>query len=159
MHLEKLRKGVRSCTQHPIANYLSYKKLSKSQKVVTSQIHDLFVPKNIQEALSHSDWKLAVLEEINALRKNGTWEVVELPKGKKTVGCKWVFTIKCKADGSVKRYKERLVSKVFTQTFGIDYQETFASVAKINFIRVLLSLAMNYNWPLYKLDVKKKMLF
>ena len=61
------------------------------------------------------------LEEINALKRNGTWEIVELPEGKKTVGHKWVFTIKCKADGSVERYKARLAAKGFTQTFGIDY--------------------------------------
>ena len=72
------------------------------------------------------------LEEINALKRNGTWEIVELPEGKKTVGRKWVFTIKCKADGSVERYKARLVAKGFTQTFGIDYQETFTQMANIN---------------------------
>ena len=107
------------------------------------------VPRNIQEALDEPSWKLAVFEEMNALKKNGTWEVVDLPREKKVVGCKWVFTIKSKADGSVERYKARLVAKGFTQTYGIDYQETFAPVAKINSIRVLLSLAVNSNWPLH----------
>ena len=74
-----------------------------------------------RKLLSHSDWMTTFLEEINALKRNGTWEIVELPEGKKTVGHKWVFTIKCKADGSVERYKARLVAKGFTQTFGIDY--------------------------------------
>ncbi|RVW29639.1 Retrovirus-related Pol polyprotein from transposon TNT 1-94 [Vitis vinifera] len=91
---------------------------------------------------------------MNALKKNGTWEVVDLPREKKVVGCKWVFTIKSKADGSVERYKARLVVKGFTQNYEIDYQETFAPVAKINSIRVLLSLAVNSNWPLHQLDVK-----
>lgn len=90
---------------------------------------------------------------MNALKKNGTWEIVELPREKKIVGCKWVFTIKSKADGNVERYKARLVAKGFTQTYGIDYQETFAPVAKINSIRVLLSLAVNSSWPLHQLDV------
>ncbi|WKA11488.1 hypothetical protein VitviT2T_028982 [Vitis vinifera] len=91
---------------------------------------------------------------MNALKKNGTWEVVDLLREKKVVGCKWVFTIKSKANGSVERYKAKLVAKGFTQTYGIDYQETFAPVAKINSIRVLLSLAVNSNWPLHQLDVK-----
>lgn len=72
------------------------------------------IPKTIKEALDHPDWKLTVLEEMNALKKNGTWEIVDLPKEKKTVGCKWVFTVKCNADGSVERYKARLVTKGFT---------------------------------------------
>ena len=116
------------------------------------------VPRNIQEALDEPSWKLAVFEEMNALKKNGTWEVVDLPREKKVVGCKWVFTIKSKADGSVERYKTRLVAKGFTQTYGINYQETFAPVAKINSIRVLLSLVVNSNWPLYQLDVKNAFL-
>ena len=64
---------------------------------------------------------------MNALKKNGTWEVVDLPREKKVVGCKWVFTIKSKADGSVERYKARLVAKGFTQTYGIDYLVTWQS--------------------------------
>ena len=71
---------------------------------------------------------------MNALKKNSTWEVVKLSRDKKTVGCKWVFTVKCRADRSVERYKARIVAKGFTQTYEIDYQETFALVAKINSI-------------------------
>lgn len=75
----------------------------------------MFAPRNIQEALNDPNWKLAVTEEMNAPRKNGTWEIVDLPKEKKTVGCKWVFTVKCKADGSIERYKARLVARVLTR--------------------------------------------
>uniref|UniRef100_A0A2N9I543 Retrovirus-related Pol polyprotein from transposon RE1 n=1 Tax=Fagus sylvatica TaxID=28930 RepID=A0A2N9I543_FAGSY len=65
----------------------------------------------IPEALDDPNWKLAVLEEMNALRKNGTWELVDLPRDKKIVGCKWVFSVKYRVDGSIVRYKARLVAK------------------------------------------------
>ena len=81
----------------------------------------MLVLRNIQEALDDPNWKVAVMEEMNDLRRSGTWELVDLPKEKRTVGCKWVFIVKCKADGSIERYKARLVAKGFTQTYGIDY--------------------------------------
>ena len=82
---------------------------------------------------------------MKALYKNDTRDIVYLPKGKHRMGCNWVFTINYKADGSIKRYKTRLVVKGYTQTYGIDYQETFAPIAKMNSIRILLSLATNHN--------------
>ncbi|GMP56667.1 hypothetical protein CsSME_00021073 [Camellia sinensis var. sinensis] len=152
------RKGVRSCTQHPIGNFISYDKLSPSFRAFTSSITEIPIPQNIQEAFKSPQWKAAVNEEVRALEKNGTWAITDLPRGKKPVGCKWIFTVKYKADGNVDRYKARLVAKGFSQSYGIDYQETFASVAKLNTVRVLLSLAANLDWSLHQLDVKNAFL-
>ena len=96
---------------------------------------------------------------MKALYKNDTHDIVYLPKGKHRMGCNWVFTINYKVDGSIKRYKTRLVVKGYTQTYGIDYQETFAPIAKMNSIRILLSLATNHNQSLQQFDVKKVFLY
>jgi len=77
---------------------------------------------------------------------------------KKTVGCKWVFSVKYKVNGSVERYKARLMAKGYTQTYGVNYQETFSPVVKLNTIRVLLSHAANLDWPLHQFDVKNTFL-
>ena len=75
-----------------------------------------------------------------------------------TVGCKWAFAVKYKSDRSIERYKARLVAKEFTQSYGIYYQETFAPIAKLNIVRVLLSLVANLNWQLQQLDIKNAFL-
>jgi len=90
--------------------------------------------------LDDPKWTQAIQEEMEALQKNNTWMLISLPKGKKTLGCKWVFSIKYKVDRFIYRYKARLVAKGFTQTYGIDYTETLSPVAKLNIVRFLLSL-------------------
>ena len=78
----------------------------------------------MQEALKDSKWKVAMNVEMGSLQKNQTWELVDLPPGKKPVSCRWIYTIKYKADGSIERYKARLVAKDYTQTYGIDYTDS-----------------------------------
>ncbi|CAL8154939.1 unnamed protein product [Prunus armeniaca] len=85
-------------------------------------------------------------------------DLVSLSRGKKAIGCRWAFTLKHKADGSIDRYKPRFVVKGYTQTYGVDYLETFAPVAKLNTVCVLLSLATNRNWPFLQFDVKNAFL-
>lgn len=144
--------------KYSINNHVSSHRLSKSYASYVHQLSSVSIPSKLQEALLDSRWTKSMAEEMAALEKNATWELVPLPKGKKTVGCRWVFTIKHKADGSIERYKARLVAKGYTQSYGEDYQETFAPVAKLNTVRVLLSLAANQNWPLLQFDVKNAFL-
>ena len=153
-----LRKPVRTCTQHPIAKFVSYGKLNNSFRAFTANLSCTSIPNNVQEALDIPEWKNAVFEEMRALHKNKTWEIIDLPTTKRPVGCKWVFTLKFNTDGSIERHKARLVAKGYTQTFGIDYQETFAPVAKMNTVRILLSLAARFEWSLQQLDVKNAFL-
>ena len=90
------------------------KDLSEPLKKFANELSSYSVPSNVEEAIEDPRWVQAMNEEMEALNKNATWTLVPLPKGKKPVGCKWVFSIKYKADGSIERYKARLVAKGFT---------------------------------------------
>lgn len=154
-----LRKGIRlSRNPHPIYNFLSYHRLSPSHYTFVSALSSITIPKTLQEALSHSGWRQAMIDEMTALESNQTWTLVPSPPGKSIVGCRWVYTVKIGPDGSIDRLKARLVAKGYTQVFGLDYGDTFSPVAKIASVRLLLSMAAMRHWPLYQLDIKNAFL-
>ena len=97
-------------------------------------------------------------EKMQALIKNLTWEVVNMSRGIKPIGCRWVFNIKYNLDGEIERYNPRLEAKGYTQTYGLDYEKTFTRVAKMNTIRILLSLAIYLDWKLRQYDIKNAFL-
>jgi histone deacetylase 1/2 len=97
-------------------------------------------------------------EEITALHKNGTWHLVPAVKRANVINCKWVYKIKRRADGSIDRYKGRLVAKGFKQRYGIDYEDTFSPVVKIATIRLVLSVVVSRGWCLRQLDVQNAFL-
>ncbi|XP_075108852.1 uncharacterized protein LOC142180699 [Nicotiana tabacum] len=88
-------------------------------------------PQSYTEAAQDPSWIEAMQEEIKALQKNNTWEIVNLPEGKKPIGCKWIYKVKYKATSEVERLKARLIAKDYSQQEGIDYQETFSPVVKM----------------------------
>ena len=116
------------------------------------------VPSTYREALRSSEtveWEKAMVEEMQSLHKNKTWELVKLPKEKKAIGCKWVFAKKEGSQGKDSvRYKARLVAKGYAQKESIDYNEVFSPVVKHTSIRILLALVAHYDLELAQLDVK-----
>jgi hypothetical protein len=101
-----------------------------------------------------AQWELACMSELRAFETMGVYEVVPRPKDRKVVGSKWVFRIKRGPDGSIQKYKARIVAQGFTQIEGIDYDETFAPVAKLASLRVILAIAAEKNLEMHQMDVK-----
>lgn len=127
-----------SVTPYPLDNYLSSEHFSDNYQAFLAIITSVVEPRSYAEAILDENWRFAVTHEIDSLEEPGTWTVEALPPGKKALGCKWVFKIKFRADGTIERYKDRLVVLGNHQIEGIDYNETFAHVAKMVTVRTFL---------------------
>src|SRR5665213_3374868 len=132
---------------------------SKQHALLTNCIND-DDPATYQEALLRPDassWQQAIESELKSLKDNDTWSIIPhhlVPDGRQLIGCKWVFKRKLNSDGSIARYKARLVAKGYAQQFGIDYDETYASVAKFTSIRALIAITASYDLDMHQMDVK-----
>ncbi|GJR69008.1 ribonuclease H-like domain-containing protein [Tanacetum coccineum] len=116
-------------------------------------------PKSYFEASKFSHWTDAMNQEMNALLRNGTWEIVELAKDRKAIGSKWIYKIKYRSSGEIDRYKARLVAQGFGQKEGIYYEETFSHVVKMVTVRCLLNVSISNDWPVFQLDVNNAFLY
>jgi hypothetical protein len=96
--------------------------------------------------------------ELQAIRDNNTWSLSELPKDHRAIGLKWVFKVKRDAAGNIVKHKDRLVAKGYAQKQGVDYDEVFALVARIETVRILLALAAHGDWEVHHMDVKSAFL-
>eukprot|EP00253_Pinus_taeda_P022507 PITA_22507 len=115
-------------------------------------------PSSYDEAKEYEEWRDAMNEEYNSIMKNDTWELTKFPKNKVPIGCKWLYKSKFNVDGSIDKHKAKLVAKGYSQKEGIDYEDTFVPVAKLNTIRIMIALATKYNWKMHQLDVKSAFL-
>ncbi|CAI7903116.1 unnamed protein product [Closterium sp. NIES-53] len=121
-----------------------------------SPVEMLGEPATLKEALESSDaeeWKKAMDSELKSIEENGTWELVEVPEGRKAITSKWLFKIKSDADGKIERYKSRLVAKGYQQKEKVDYKELFAPVVKPRTLRTLLAGAAIKGWVVKQMDV------
>ncbi|GJS97884.1 ribonuclease H-like domain-containing protein [Tanacetum coccineum] len=116
------------------------------------------LPRSYKEAFNDPNWRNAMFDEYNALIKNKTWTSVPRPEGANIVRCMWLFRHKFLADGTLSRYKARLVANGSTQVEGVDVDETFSPVVKPGTIQTVLSLAISRHWPVHQLDVKNAFL-
>ncbi|KAI3522941.1 hypothetical protein L1887_00993 [Cichorium endivia] len=115
-------------------------------------------PRGYKSAAKYPQWLVAMHDEMEALRQNNTWTLVPRPLDSNVVGSKWVYRVKYNSDGSVERFKARLVAQGFTQIPGLDYSHTFSPVVKASTVRIVLSLAVTNKWRLHQLDVKNAFL-
>ncbi|GFS54006.1 retrovirus-related Pol polyprotein from transposon TNT 1-94 [Trichonephila clavipes] len=123
---------------------------------------DDYNPETYEEAINSKDstnWKKAMESEMNSLSENHSWELSDLPVGAKAILCKWVYRLKTNPDGSINKYKARLVARGFSQRQGIDYSETYSPVAKLGTIRTVLSIAAEERMHLTQFDVSTAFLY
>ena len=113
---------------------------------------------NFQEAMGNKNWKDAMDEEIKAIKKNEKWELASLLKGNKAISVKWVYKAKKNAKEEVERYKARLVVKGYSQRIDINYDEVFAPVARLETVRLIISLGAQNNLRIHQMDVKSAFL-
>lgn len=139
--------------EYPIANYVTCDRFSDAHQVFLAAVTVHGEPKSFAEAVRDEKWRNAMGCEIDALEINETWDLTELPPGKVAIGCQWIFTVKFNSDGTVERYKARLVALGNRQKEGLDYDETFAPVVKMTTVRVFLKVAAAKNWEVHQMDV------
>lgn len=138
---------------HPISKYVDCENFSPQHRAFLAAIGAKIEPTTFSEAIAIKEWCDAMSTEVGALEKNRTWDITTLPPGKKAIGCKWIYKLKFRADGTLERYKARLVVLGNNQKAGIDFTDTFAPVVKMSTVRTFLEVAAARNWELHQMDV------
>ncbi|GJT14298.1 retrovirus-related pol polyprotein from transposon TNT 1-94 [Tanacetum coccineum] len=155
--------NIKESRNHPLENVIGYlnQRTLRSQAQNQSNFYcfiSTIEPKNVNEALGDESWIVAMQEELNQFIANDVWELVPQPKNMTIIGTKWVFRNKLDENGIVSRNKARLVAQGYNQQEGIDYDETYAPVARLESIRILLAYACALDFKLFQMDVKSAFL-
>jgi len=126
---------------------------------VEAELHAVSMeePRTLKEADGDPNW-VATMEELSSIRDNKTWSLVELPRGHRAIGLKWVYKVKRDENDNIVKYKARLVAKGYVQQPGIDFEEVFAPVARQESVRLLLAIAAHHGWGVHHMDVKSAFL-
>lgn len=133
-----LHEPLPSATPHPLDKYVSSSQFSENYHTYILAITSMIEPKHYNEAILNENWRFAIKDEIISLQDVGTFSIVDLPPGKKALGCKWVFRLKLRADGDLERHKAHLVIFGNNQKEGIEYNETFVPVAKMIMVQAFI---------------------
>ncbi|XP_037496042.1 uncharacterized mitochondrial protein AtMg00820-like [Jatropha curcas] len=107
----------------------------------SATLSDIFIPSCYSQASQNERWQKAMQDELQALHENHTWDILPCPPNVKPIGCKWVYSVKRRSDGTLDRYKARLVALGNKQKYRVDYEETFAPVAKMTTVRTIIAVA------------------
>ena len=108
-----------------------------------------YEPVNFDDVVKKEVWVESMNEEIDAIERNNTWELINLPEDKNCIGVKWIYKTKLNVEGEFEKHKERLVAQGFSQKPGIDYNETFWHVAMIDTVRMVLAITSHNKWCMY----------
>nr|GEV84967.1 retrovirus-related Pol polyprotein from transposon TNT 1-94 [Tanacetum cinerariifolium] len=152
------------CSKHMTGNrklFTSYKAYNGGNVIFYSNLRGNIIgkePKNVNEALADECWIVTMQQELNQFISNDVWELVPQPRNMTIIGTKWVFRNKLDRNGIVCRIKARLVAQSYNQQKGIDYDETYALVARLELIRILLAYACALDFKLFQMDVKSTFL-
>ncbi|CAA7049516.1 unnamed protein product [Microthlaspi erraticum] len=150
--------SVQGTSLYPLSHYISDESFSPEQRAFFAAITAGEEPKHFKDAVRMKVWNNAMGTEVDALEQKRTWDICDLPPGKEALECLWVYKTKYKSDGTIERYKARLVVQGNHQVEGEDYDETFAPVVKMNTVRSVLRLVAAKNWEVYQMDVNNAFL-
>ena len=138
------KRPIREC--RPPKRFCSY--MAMVANIINSE------PSSYEEAASQQVWREAMQEEYSSIMKNDVWEVVPRPEGKSVVTSRWLYKVKHVADGSIEKFKSRFMARGFSRVEGVDYEETFAPVARYTSIHSIVSIAAEMGWKIHQMDVK-----